>query len=183
VATTDSGLGTPNRQVFMEAGETPGPSGTRPDWYLDDISEDELSASAPADETTDDNNARRECNKKWNERCRCLRETLPIRNLSETLDQVANRVHFTPEQCLMSITTIARQAQGIRVGKVITKLAEDTYFMRVDNRVTQVPPLRTHEPRHHEASSRSPADGGRNRSYGEEPHNPNCSRALAGGPS
>jgi hypothetical protein len=85
----------------MEAGETPGPSGIRPDWYLDDISEDELSASAPADETTDDNNARRECNKKWNERRRCLRETLPIRNLSETLDQVANRVHFTPEQCLM----------------------------------------------------------------------------------
>jgi hypothetical protein len=31
VATTDSGLGTPDRQVFMAAGETPGPSGTRPD--------------------------------------------------------------------------------------------------------------------------------------------------------
>jgi hypothetical protein len=28
VATTDSGLGTPDRQVFMAAGETPGPSGT-----------------------------------------------------------------------------------------------------------------------------------------------------------
>jgi hypothetical protein len=30
VATTDSGLGTPDRQVFMATGETPGPSGTRP---------------------------------------------------------------------------------------------------------------------------------------------------------
>jgi hypothetical protein len=40
----------------------------------------------------------------------------------------------------MSITTIARQAQGIRAGEFITKLAEDAYFMRVDNRVTQVPP-------------------------------------------
>jgi hypothetical protein len=30
VATTDSGLGTPDGQVFMAAGETPGPSGTRP---------------------------------------------------------------------------------------------------------------------------------------------------------
>jgi hypothetical protein len=40
----------------------------------------------------------------------------------------------------MSITKIARQAKGIRVGKVIAKLAEDAYFMRVNNRVTQVPP-------------------------------------------
>jgi hypothetical protein len=36
----------------------------------------------------------------------------------------------------MSITTIARQAQGMRTGQVIAKLAEDAYFMRVDNRVT-----------------------------------------------
>jgi hypothetical protein len=28
----------------------------------------------------------------------------------------------------------------MRAGEVITKLAEDAYFMRVDNRVTQVPP-------------------------------------------
>jgi hypothetical protein len=46
-----------------------------------------------------------------------------------------------PEQCLMSITKIARQAQGMRVGEVIAKLAEDAYFMKVNNRVTQVPPL------------------------------------------
>jgi hypothetical protein len=44
MATTDSGLGTPDRQVFMAAGETPGPSGTRPDRYFEDISADELSA-------------------------------------------------------------------------------------------------------------------------------------------
>jgi hypothetical protein len=46
----------------------------------------------------------------------------------------------------MSITTIARQAQGMRSGEVIAKLTEDAYFMRVDNRVAQVPPLRTREP-------------------------------------
>jgi hypothetical protein len=132
VATTDSGLGTLDRQVFMVAGETPGPSGTRPDRYFTDISIDELSANAPADETTDDKNAQRERNKKRNERRRRLRESLPIRNLTEALDQVENRVHTTPEQCLMSITTIARQAQGMRAGEVITKLAEDAYFMRVD---------------------------------------------------
>jgi hypothetical protein len=57
VGTTDSSLGTPDRQVFMADGETQGPSGTRPDRYLDDISEDELSANAPTDETTDDKNA------------------------------------------------------------------------------------------------------------------------------
>jgi hypothetical protein len=50
VATTDSGLGTPDHQVFMAACDTPGPSGTRPDRYFEDISADELSANAPADE-------------------------------------------------------------------------------------------------------------------------------------
>jgi hypothetical protein len=96
VVTIDSGLGTPDRQVFMVAGEMPGSSGTRPDRYFDDISADELSANAPADETNDDKNARRERNRKRNERRRRLCESLPIRNLAETLDQVANRVHTTP---------------------------------------------------------------------------------------
>jgi hypothetical protein len=36
----------------------------------------------------------------------------------------------------MSITMIARQAQGIRTSEIISKLTEDAYFMRVDNRVT-----------------------------------------------
>jgi hypothetical protein len=132
----------------MATGETPGPSGTRPDRYFENISADELSANAPADETSNDKNARRERNRKRNERCRRLRESLPIRNLAEALDQVESRVHTTPEQCLMSITMIARQAQGMRVGEVIAKLAEDAYFMRVDNRVTQVPPLRTRKFKH-----------------------------------
>jgi hypothetical protein len=39
----------------------------------------------------------------------------------------------------MSITTIACQAKGLRTGEVIAKLAEDAYFTRVDNRITQVP--------------------------------------------
>jgi hypothetical protein len=35
----------------MAAGDTPGPSGTAQDKYLEDISADELSVDAPADET------------------------------------------------------------------------------------------------------------------------------------
>jgi hypothetical protein len=51
VATSDSSLGSPDRQVFMTTNETPGPSETVPDRYLEDISADELFANAPADET------------------------------------------------------------------------------------------------------------------------------------
>jgi hypothetical protein len=127
----------------MTTNETPGPSGTCPDQYLEDISADELSANAPANETDANRDARRERNRKRNERRRHLRESLPIRNLAEALDQVESRVNTTPEQCLMSITVIARQAQGMHAGEVIAKLAEHAYFMRVDNRVTQVPPSGT----------------------------------------
>jgi hypothetical protein len=136
VATTDSSLGSLDRQVFMTTNETLGPSGTQPDRFLEDISADELSANAPANETNDDKNARRERNRRRKERRRRLRESLPIRNLTEALNQVESRVHTTPEPSLMSITTIARQAQGMRAGEVIANLAEDAYFMRVDNRVT-----------------------------------------------
>jgi hypothetical protein len=51
VATSDSSVGSPDRQVFMITNKTPGPSGTVPDQYLEDISADELSANTPADET------------------------------------------------------------------------------------------------------------------------------------
>jgi hypothetical protein len=68
VATSDSSLGSPDRQVFMTTNKTPGPSGTIPDRYLEDISADELSANAPADETDANRDARRECNRKRNER-------------------------------------------------------------------------------------------------------------------
>jgi hypothetical protein len=88
-----------------------------------------------------------------------------------------------PKQCLISVSTIARQAQGIRAGEVIAKLAEDAYCMRVDNRVTQAPPPRTREHENHEATSRSPVDNGRNGTRGELPQNPNRTRASAGGPS
>jgi hypothetical protein len=46
----------------------------------------------------------------------------------------------------MSITAIAHQAQGMRAGEVIAKIAEDTYFVRVDNRVAQPPPPGTTKP-------------------------------------
>jgi division protein CdvB (Snf7/Vps24/ESCRT-III family) len=127
----------------MTTNETLGPSGTRLDRYLEDISVDELSANAPTEETSNDKNAQRERNTKHKERRRRLCESLPIRNLTEALNQVKSRVHTTPEQCIMSITMITHQAQGMRAREFIAKLAEDAYFMRVDNRVTQVPPLRT----------------------------------------
>jgi hypothetical protein len=94
----------------MAAGDTPGPSGTAQDRYLEDISSDELSTDAPANETPANKDARRERNRKRSERCRHLRDNLPIRNLAEALEAVESRVHTTPEQCLMSITVIARQA-------------------------------------------------------------------------
>jgi hypothetical protein len=81
----------------------------------------------------------------------------------------------------MSIIMIARQAQRMRAREVITKLAEDAYFMRVDNRVTQVPPVRNRQ-QDNEATSRS-ADISRNRTRGELPANPNRTRATTGGPS
>jgi hypothetical protein len=68
VATSDSSLGSPDRQVFMTTNETPRPSGTVPDQYLEDISADELSANAPADETAANRGARREGNRKRNKR-------------------------------------------------------------------------------------------------------------------
>jgi hypothetical protein len=80
VATTDSSLGSPDRQVIMTTNETPGPARTQPDHFLEDFSADELSTNAPADETSNDRNARRERNRKRNERRRRLRESLPIRN-------------------------------------------------------------------------------------------------------
>jgi hypothetical protein len=51
VATSDSSLGSPDRQVFMTTNEMPGPSETLPDRYLEDISPDELSANAPVGHT------------------------------------------------------------------------------------------------------------------------------------
>jgi hypothetical protein len=73
VASSDSSLGNPDRQVFMAAGNTPWPSGTADDRYLEDISADELSAEAPADETDANRDAWREHNRKQNERCHTLK--------------------------------------------------------------------------------------------------------------
>jgi hypothetical protein len=163
----------------MAAGDTPGPSGTTTDKYLEDISADKLSADAPVDETAANRDALRERNRKLNEQRRPLRDNLPIRNLAEALEAVESRVHTTPEQCLMSITAIAHLAQGVRAGEVIAKLAEDAYFIRVDNRVNQPPPIRNYD---NEATSHS-ADLGRNRTRAELPAQPNRTRANVGGPS
>jgi hypothetical protein len=66
---------------------------------------------------------------------------------------------------------------GHHTGEVIAKLADDAYYMRVNNRVTPAA--------NHEATSRSctTVDGGRNRVSGEYEPTLNRSRASAGGPS
>jgi hypothetical protein len=69
----------------------------------------------------------------------------------------------------------------MRAREVIAKLAEDAYFMRVENRVTQVPPVRNRQ-EDNEATSHS-ADIGHNRTRAELPANPNRTLATAGGPS
>jgi hypothetical protein len=97
VASSDSSLGNPDREVFMAAGDTPGPSGTATDKYLEDISADELSAEAPADEIDASRDARRERNRRRNEWRRRLRDNLPIRTLAEALEAVESKVHTTPE--------------------------------------------------------------------------------------
>jgi hypothetical protein len=87
MAITDSILCTPDPEVFMAAGDAR-TSKEQPDRYLDDISEDELTANAPPNETTEDKNTWRDRNIKWNDRHRHLREALPIRNLNEALDKL-----------------------------------------------------------------------------------------------
>jgi hypothetical protein len=72
VASSDSSLGNPDRQVFMDADDTPGTSGMAHDKYLEDLSADELFAEAPADETDANRDARRERNRRRNERHRRL---------------------------------------------------------------------------------------------------------------
>jgi hypothetical protein len=67
VESSDSSLGNPDRQVFMAAGDTPGPLGRATDKYLEDISTDELCAEAPADETDANRDARHERNRRRNE--------------------------------------------------------------------------------------------------------------------
>jgi hypothetical protein len=67
----------------------------------------------------------------------------------------------------------------MRAGQVIAKLTEDAYFMRVNTRVAQPPPVRNRE---NKATSRS-ADSGRNSTRAELPANPNRTHATAGGPS
>jgi hypothetical protein len=101
VESSDSSLSNPDRQVFMEDGDTPGTPGTAHDKYLEDISADELSAEAPSDETDANRDARCERNRRRNERRRRLRDSLHIHNLAEALEHVESRVHTTPEQCLM----------------------------------------------------------------------------------
>jgi hypothetical protein len=82
VAVSESSLGTPDRQVFMAVGDTPGPSGTAQDKYLEDISSDEISADAPPNENPADRDARHERNRKRSKRRRHLRDNFPVRNLA-----------------------------------------------------------------------------------------------------
>jgi hypothetical protein len=100
VASSDSNLGNPDRQDFMAAGDTPGPSGTADDRYLEDISADELSAEAPADESDANRDARRERNRKRNERGTNDAGVFETPSLSATLRKhsTKSRAGYTPPQ-------------------------------------------------------------------------------------
>jgi hypothetical protein len=112
VATSDSSLGSPDRQVFMTTNETPRPLGTLPDQYLKDISANELSTNAPANKSDANRDARREHNRKRNKRRQCLRKSLPIRNLAEALNQVENRVPAMPDVYHHDSTSGSGDARG-----------------------------------------------------------------------
>jgi hypothetical protein len=96
VATSDSSLGSPDRQVFMTTNETPGPSETAPDQCLEDISADNLSANTPADETNANRDARCERNRKRNERRRHLRDPSP--SATSQKHSTKSRAGYTPPQ-------------------------------------------------------------------------------------
>ena len=97
-----------------------------------DISADELSTNAPANETEEVKSQRRARNAKRAERCRCLAE-LPICNLNNTLDEVTGRQHTTPEQCLHSINIIGQSMGVDRATREVATLAEKAFFMVADN--------------------------------------------------
>jgi hypothetical protein len=93
-ATTDPGLCTPDHKVFFaETGDT---LEVPVDQYLEDISDDELSANASAYETTEAKNAGRLRNQKRVDQRRWLQEALPIHNLNAALDFVTAGNHTTP---------------------------------------------------------------------------------------
>jgi hypothetical protein len=62
--------------------------------YLEDISSDELSADAPANETPAERDARRERNRKRGERRRRLQDNLPTRNLAEARSSREQSTHY-----------------------------------------------------------------------------------------
>jgi hypothetical protein len=94
----------------------------------------------------------------------------------EALEAVESRVHTTPEQCLMSITAIARQAQGIRAGEVISKLTScgsttgSTSLPRQELRQRSYKSQR--QPRPQPYSSRAPGS--------TQPYSCKCRRTLTG---
>jgi type IV secretory pathway TrbL component len=116
----------------MAAGDTLSPSGMATDKYLEDISADELSADAPSDGTA-------------------ANRALDVSVTGSATNDAGGSETTSPSAILRklskqrSITAIARQAQGIRAREVIAKLAEDAYFMRVDNRVNQPRPARNRD--------------------------------------
>jgi hypothetical protein len=100
----------------------------------------------------------------------------PRRSTRPSREPGAHHPRAMPHVCHRDGTS----GPGVRAREVIAKLAKDAYFMRVDNKVTQVPVRNCQQD--NEATSRS-AGTGRNHTRAELPANPNRTRATAGGPS
>jgi hypothetical protein len=91
VATSDSSLGSPDRQVFMTTNETPGPLRTscppmRPPTRPMPTGTPDVNATESGTDGVD-------------------ASASPSPSATSQRHQVESRVHTTPEQCLMSITT------------------------------------------------------------------------------
>jgi len=87
VTHSSSGYCSPGREVFVVATEAR--SSRQNQRFPEDISVDELSADAPADETEEAQTTRRGRNAERVTRRQELADALPIRNLEEALDAVA----------------------------------------------------------------------------------------------
>ncbi|MCQ8063986.1 hypothetical protein NP303_24790, partial [Salmonella enterica] len=110
IATSSSGSYYPDREVFViTQNNNPGTSQNRTPRrlaQLDNISEDESTADAPQNETSDQRNQRRMRNATRAERRQTLATNIPITNLERAFDAVQAQEHNTPLAAIPSINLL-----------------------------------------------------------------------------
>jgi hypothetical protein len=141
----------------MTTNETPGPSGTVPDQYLEDISADELYTNVPADETDTNKDARRERYRKRNERRRVPSHPEPRGSTRPSREPGAHHPRAMPHVYHYDSTSGSGDARGTsqrqaRGGRLLHASRQQGHSSA---------PIRNRQ-QDNEATSRS-ADIGRNR--------------------